>query len=642
MGPATSPIQRRLEWLALLAMLLLAAFLRLGQPGIVEFKRDEATLSRLALELAQGESFPWLGIGSSVGYPNAPINVYLLAIPYLVSDNPLIATLFIASLNIIAVALLWRMTRRYFSHVAAFVAGMLYAASPWSVLYSRKIWAQDMLAPFVLLTVFTGILGFFEGKRWAQLLHLPLLAITVQIHFGAVSLVPLTLLIMALNWRRVQWIFGAGVLLAVLVSLPYVYGLYDANLLSLDALGNSLDSGNATEAERTREISSTALEHAWFSVAGTDLQALAGAASVEAYLSSVPDYPAVFDILPVALVLTVLVGSIGAWQQRNKLWLVWGVWVVLPIAVFTYSWADPQPHYMIPMLPAAFMLIGAGIAAAMQRFPLGRYVLLGAVLVLVGVQTWVFRDLLEFLDNHQTEGGFGTPLHYQLEARQAVLDANTQRVLVVSTGSTPQFDEGPAVWEVLLNRVPNVDFIAADNLWVQPSEPALLLATNEVSPENLWFSYIRGASVQLAARPGEPRFRLWRSFLVEIPGEWQPLEASYENGVVLTAWQGEAEAIWLRWRLPAGQGNALPIAFVHGLDASGQRVQQIDRSFPAETNWNADDMVYMRVPFELEGLETLRIGLYTLGDTDGTTFNNIPHLDNASRYVDQWVTVPLD
>ena len=71
-------------------MFFLAAVLRLGAPGITEFKRDEATLSRLALDLAKGEDFPILGIGSSVGFPNAPINVYLFAIPYVFGDNPIL------------------------------------------------------------------------------------------------------------------------------------------------------------------------------------------------------------------------------------------------------------------------------------------------------------------------------------------------------------------------------------------------------------------------------------------------------------------------------------------------------------------------------------------------------------------------
>ena len=85
----------RLEWAALALILLLAAGLRLGAPGISEFKLDEARLSLLALDMARGQSFPLLGIGSSVGIPNMPVNVWLFALPFLFTSDPTAATLFV-------------------------------------------------------------------------------------------------------------------------------------------------------------------------------------------------------------------------------------------------------------------------------------------------------------------------------------------------------------------------------------------------------------------------------------------------------------------------------------------------------------------------------------------------------------------
>jgi len=71
----------RREWLALGLILALAALLRLGWPGLTEFKRDEAHLYALALDVAELRAFPLRGISSSVGLPNPPINVYLFALP---------------------------------------------------------------------------------------------------------------------------------------------------------------------------------------------------------------------------------------------------------------------------------------------------------------------------------------------------------------------------------------------------------------------------------------------------------------------------------------------------------------------------------------------------------------------------------
>src|SRR5512136_2040 len=137
--------RRRLGWLGLAVILILAAVLRLGAPGITEFKRDEANLSHLALDMARGRVFPLLGIDSSVGIRNAPFSVYVIVPPFLLTSDPTLATLYIGLLGVVAVLLVYLLARRYYGPLAAVVAGLLYAVSPWAVVFSRKIWAQDFL-----------------------------------------------------------------------------------------------------------------------------------------------------------------------------------------------------------------------------------------------------------------------------------------------------------------------------------------------------------------------------------------------------------------------------------------------------------------------------------------------------------------
>src|SRR5258708_2781528 len=127
--PYSAP-PRLAEWIALAAILILAAILRLGAPGVVEFKTDEANLSERALDLVRGRDLPLLGIDSSVGVPNSPVSIYILAIPFAISSNPLVAPQFIGLLNVIAVGLLYAIARRYYRPLAAIVAGLLFAISP--------------------------------------------------------------------------------------------------------------------------------------------------------------------------------------------------------------------------------------------------------------------------------------------------------------------------------------------------------------------------------------------------------------------------------------------------------------------------------------------------------------------------------
>lgn len=621
---------RRWEWISVVGILFLAAVLRLGAPGVVEFKRDEATLSRLALDLAKGEHFPWLGIGSSVGFPNSPINVYIFAIPFLVSDNPLIATLFVGFLNILAVALLWKLTRRYFGPWAALVAGLVYAVSPWAAIYSRKIWAQDILPPFVIVTVFLALLGYMEGKRWAQLLHLPLLAITVQIHFGAVVLVPLSTLIILWyrsNWRREMWI---GIGIAILTGLPYLYGLYDADQLSLVALRDSLESGSVEEQSISQELSTVALDYAWFTIAGTDIHSLAGAEQFQRYLDSVPPAYAFFKLLPIGVVLSMIA---LLYRHRSRLILILAAWLVLPVVAFTYTWAAPQPHYMIPLMPVAFMVLGGGIAFFLEQWRPAVYAVVGTLIALVVLQMWLFLTLLDFLNTHNTTGAFGTPLHYLLRVRETVLQDDPTRVVVVSEGNSPQFDNDPAVWDVLLDRVPQVTFIEGRDRWLLPADEAVLLVGPTI--EHTWQKYVEGSpSGTFDLRSGEGQYHLWRDFALDMP-PLEPVEAQYANGVHLVGIANEDGVLWLEWLLPKPSANVLYIVFVHAMNGE-ERIGQVDVPFVAETYWVDGDRVYMQLALVTETATSLRIGMYQI--VGERNFRNSELVDKQGRYLDQWFT----
>ncbi|MEA3459710.1 MAG: hypothetical protein U9R11_03390, partial [Chloroflexota bacterium] len=88
--------------LVLIGIMLLAAYLRLGHPALVEFKLDEAKHCQQAVELLHGH-LPMIGSISSLGMAKPPLMVYLMAIPLSISRSPVVATGFIALLNVGAV-----------------------------------------------------------------------------------------------------------------------------------------------------------------------------------------------------------------------------------------------------------------------------------------------------------------------------------------------------------------------------------------------------------------------------------------------------------------------------------------------------------------------------------------------------------
>ncbi len=210
-----------LEGAAVAGIILLAAVLRMGWPGLTEFKADEARLYVLALEMSQGQ-LALRGISSSVGFPNFPMSVWLYSLPLFVWPHPYAATLFTGLLNTVSLLGAYWLVRRYWGRTAAFAALLMLAVSPWAIIYSRKIWAQNLLPLFTMLWGMSAALAFVEGRRAWLVVHLVSLAVAVQIHLAAVALVPATLLFLVVFRRRVSWVAaGVGVGVALLTAAPF-------------------------------------------------------------------------------------------------------------------------------------------------------------------------------------------------------------------------------------------------------------------------------------------------------------------------------------------------------------------------------------------------------------------------------------
>lgn len=637
----------RWEWAALAVILLLAGALRLGVPGIIEFKRDEGNLARAALDMAHGRELPLLGLSASVNLPNPPLSVYVLAPPFMLDSSPVTATLYIGALNVLAVALTWWLARSYYGATAALAAALLYATSPWGAIYSRKLWAQDILPPFVLLTGLSGLLGYAENKRWARLAHWALLAITVQIHIGAFTLIPLSLL-MLLRWRaRVHWReLGVALALAALTGVPVLAGYARDDLLDLDVIRERIAS---SESDPGYRISTTALDHAWLTVAGTDIHSLAGPDAFRAYLDRVPDevaYP-LFAWIPLGAMIS---AAWLAWRGLRRHAaarapdVILAVWLVIPVLAFTYEWTEVAPHYFIPLMPAAFMLCGAGIAALVEALhaPRARSTALGLIALLPVVtgalQVGLFAALLRFVDTHATPGGFGTPLHYLLDARDAVLARDPDDVIVISDEERAPFDTIPAVWDVLLDAVPQVRFVDGTRTAVLPQGAAWELIA--WSPDlRTCDKECRDSNTTIAQRPGEPPYVL-RPAPGSVPSvAFTAIEPQhFANGAHLTGYARTEESVILRWTLD-GPVDADYQAFVHALDADGARIAQADRPAWPGHYWRAGDTLVLWFDLALRPeTAALFTGMYV---TDGVTYQNAALVDANGAYLDQGATIPL-
>ena len=635
---------RTLTSAALLPLLivLLAALVRFVYPGVVEFKHDEATLSLLALDWLDGGAFPLTGMPSSVGVPNAPASVYVIALPFALGADALAATLFVAGLNVLGVGLLWFIAYRYLGTAPALVAGLVYALNPWAILYSRKIWAQDFHTPFLLLALLLGLYGFLEGRRWAQILCLPVLLFALQIHFAAWVLLPLYLWLLIAGGRRVSLpALLVSIVMGGLVMLPFALGIMQTLEHEPDRITGALNS-----ADRALTLGEEALV---FNAALATGTGIASEITPDQEHLIAPE----MDILrPVWLVVygaALLLGLVAIWRDGWRLaGLVW-LWALLPLLVFSVRWTPVHPAYFIASLPAFALLIGAGVALpvrvmARRALPLRSiaFLLTALFCLLPLTQALYWLALMTFIDTNATPAYFGIPLRYRLPVRDAL--ANERDVLVLTDGFEMALDQEPVIWSVLLHGTADcVRALAGEELLVLPAQPfTALVAPNapEVPLDNF---YATASSQYYPLRPGDGAYVLHR---FQRAPEWRAaaltpiLPTRFDNGAQLVGYALSPDRVHLRWLLPGAASEDYQY-FVHLLDAEGNRLAQQDGRFWPGRYWCAGDTLMTSAALSIpDGVQTLRVGLYTLQPGGG--FANANVVDEAGGALGVWADIVVD
>ncbi len=596
----------------LLVILLVAAILRMGWPAITEFKADEARLLALALDMAEFKTFALRGIGSSVGFPNFPMSVWLYALPLFIWKHPYAATLFVGALNTAAVYLGYRITRRYWGEAAALTAALMFAVSPWAVIYSRKIWAQDLLPLFVLGYIGSALAAFVDKRRWFLLLHLVLLGVIVQIHLSGAALVVLTALLFVIYWRTVlaAWkevALGGG--LALLMAAPF--GVW----LATHASGSGTNVAGSVLA-RSFEIGADALRYSWMVLCGFDIHSLAGPNAFQDYLSTVPN----IDIVRWLWGLLALVGLVIALRRRQPTDLILVLWLVVPVLFFTPHITAVFPHYFIITLPAGYMLAGIAVGKLVsyrsQWVPLAIELLLPATAL---AQAGVWLTLLCFIATHETPNGFGTPLGALLNtvdaAKQQKADWNFSEVLVVGEGDDPSEDEFPAVMNVLLRDVPH-RFVNGNEAVVVPQGGAAIILQSPLLRTNDWY-------MTCAREQGCVRQEVERGLaVVSVPSGTTvqvatpfPEPRRLANGVELIGW--EESPVWtVIWR-----PGFVPAAADYHFFNHAQNGQVDGAGYPSRY-WRDGDVYLSFFDFQPSG--PVRVGMY-----EYPAVTNVPVLDEA-------------
>lgn len=201
---------------------LIASFFRIFFLDLLEFKGDEATTLFQVNNFLLHPHFIQIGLVSSTGAYNFPLFHYLMIGPIFLAKNPQVLSLLVALLNTVTVIVFFLMAKRFYGLRVATVASLLVALSPWGILFSRKIWAQDLI--LVLLVPFLYFLHQLILKKdqkatWGVFL---LLVLLTQLHGSGIFLAAVTGVILLL--LKVKMDFKGlllGLALALIPALPY-------------------------------------------------------------------------------------------------------------------------------------------------------------------------------------------------------------------------------------------------------------------------------------------------------------------------------------------------------------------------------------------------------------------------------------
>lgn len=614
---------KALDWAGLAIILAIAILLRFIWPDIVEYRQDEADLARLAERMTAGLEIPILGIPSSAGIPNSPMTVYAILPPYLLTNDPIIATLYVAVVNILGAFLFWLLVRRYFGSLPAFVTGLAYAVTPWAVMYSRKLWAQNYHTPLILLGILLALHGFWENRRWAQVLALPILIVAMQIHFAAWALLPIYLFIMWAGRENINWkALGLSLAICGVMLIPFALGVAD-----LIAQQNTrIDQGRDWT---IRNVIKPTGQYLWL-VTGTGLDQYHARAQEEAFLREVtPVWPLWYASLGL-----MGLGIIYLWRRYQRrvtgLILIWAFLTLIVIILGAIPggaglpFIDSAPHYMIPIIPAICLLIALGIIGLGNWLGMllpgiaGQVIAGGLALAIFASQVVAILTLLQWVNTTYTSGtfGFATPLRYLLHIESRLPEDRTNMLVLAGDERVQRSDHGANVWRGILGvEATCVREIQPENaVLVQPARPLTVMAIPGVVDNPAWNTLYRtGEVTRLELRPGEGHYDVYRidaPAAPELPTLIEVEPSLFTNNLSLTGYAIEDGRLYLRWRLPAAT-SVNHVYTVRLLGADGSVLGELSDSFWAGLNWCQDDVLYswleLEVPAEAASM-TVSVG----------------------------------
>lgn len=239
--------KNKYEFLGLLFVLLLAAFLRLYRiDEYMAFLGDEGRDALVVKGVLIDHHLPFIGPPTSVGNIYlGPLYYYMMTMAMAIDWlNPVGAAIMVALIGTATVGLVWWLTRQIFGSVAGLVSALLYAISATTIIYGRSSWNPNP-APFFTLLAIISFVKAHQSKKYRYLLLTgALVAAAVQMHYLCLILLPIFGCLAVVEWwhnrnQLKNLVMGGlgGVVTFVAVFTPWILFELKHNFMNLKAMG---------------------------------------------------------------------------------------------------------------------------------------------------------------------------------------------------------------------------------------------------------------------------------------------------------------------------------------------------------------------------------------------------------------------
>lgn len=355
-----------MTFILFLTILVASSLFRITNLNLIEFKTDEAMNLFLASRPLFGHPMPPGGTVSSLGILNFPLSNYILFPLTSISLDPKTISFFIGFLNALAIGFLFLLLKRYYGSPIAFITTILLAFSPWAILFSRKIWAQNFIIPLLIPFLLSLHKILLEKKMHYFILLTISSLFLLQTHQSTIFfLLPIFVFIISSKQIRSMFVQQSkvllfyiviGIFIGILPAIPYLF--YEMtngypNYHMFFQTGEKLIDRKLEHFIRPVQVMG---QGNFYFLLGEDV------------IRFVADFPLVYSLRRIFYIeyFVLPAGMIIFWKLFPKLRLF--VYTTIALSVFYFLFRiEPFMHYFIILLPFLFLFVATGLSFLLNQ-----------------------------------------------------------------------------------------------------------------------------------------------------------------------------------------------------------------------------------------------------------------------------------